>query len=271
MAIRYSVIIPTLNEEKFLPNLLESLVNQTDKNFEVIVVDGQSKDKTVAVAKSFASKLPKLQVVSTKASLPLQRNAGAKVASGDWFIFIDADSVLMPYFIDRITTFITQNNPSVFTTWFQPDSSMNKDAMYTLFGDLFIESMVFFKRPFPQGPLACFRRTIFTMIGGYDETHRYHEDVDLGLRLRKNGIPFSILRETLFVWSMRRFRREGTLKVMQQYVLSILPVIFFSRTVKNMPGYIMGGQIPVKKNKLNKSVFKRLERTINTFMKEVFE
>ena len=50
MAKTYSVIIPTLNEEKFLPNLLESLIVQTDKHFEVIVVDGSSKDKTVAIA-----------------------------------------------------------------------------------------------------------------------------------------------------------------------------------------------------------------------------
>src|SRR5258706_4031142 len=94
MAIRFSVVIPALNEEKFLPKLLASLAAQTVKDFEVVVVDGSSKDKTVTVARSFAKKLPKLQVVVSKvASLPLQRNLGAKKTTGEWLIFIDADSV----------------------------------------------------------------------------------------------------------------------------------------------------------------------------------
>ena len=267
-----SIIIPTLNEEHFLPLLLDSLVLQTNKDFEVIVVDGKSTDKTVSVAQTYTKKLPSLTVLSSKRGLPLQRNLGAKAARGKWFVFSDADSVLMPYFIDRIEQFIKKENPSVFATWFQPDSSLNKDAMFTLLSNLSIELMIFFKRPFPQGPLACFRRDIFEIIGGYDEAHEYHEDVDLGLRLRKKGIPFSLLRETLYVWALRRFRKEGTLKVMQQYILSVLPVLLFGRAVKSMPGYIMGGQnYSNKKKRLNKSVLKQLEQTINKFTKELFE
>lgn len=266
----FSIIIPTLNEEKFLPHLLDSLVTQTNKNFEVIVIDGKSTDETVSVAQAYTKKLPSLTVLSSKRGLPIQRNEGAKIARGEWFVFSDADSVLMPYFMDRVESFIKKEIPSVFTTWFQSDSSINKDAIFTLLSNLFIETMLFFKRPFPQGPLACFRRDIFEMIGGYDETHEYNEDIDLGLRLRKKDVPFSILRETLFIWSLRRFRREGTLKVMQQYILSIIPVIFFGRAVKSMPGYIMGGQNYAKK-KLNKSVLKRFEQTINKFTKELFE
>ena len=53
MVIHYSVIIPTLNEEKFLPKLLTSLAAQTRREFEVIVVDGASEDKTRTMAESF--------------------------------------------------------------------------------------------------------------------------------------------------------------------------------------------------------------------------
>ena len=102
-----SIIIPTLNEEKFLPKLLESLTVQTVKDFEVIVVDGSSKDKTVELAYTFSSKLPKLTiVVSGRASLPLQRNLGAQKAEGDWLVFIDADSILLPYSVGRIEQYI---------------------------------------------------------------------------------------------------------------------------------------------------------------------
>ncbi len=266
----FSIIIPTLNEEKFLPHLLDSLVAQTNKNFEVIVIDGKSNDKTIIVAETYKTKLPSLSIISSKRGLPVQRNNGAKEARGEWLVFCDADSILMPYFIERVDQFIKQEQPSAFTTWFRPDSSVDKDAIFTLLSNLFIESMFLVKRPFPPGPLAVLRKDIFYMVGGYDESHQYNEDMDLGLRLRKNGVSFLILRETLSVYSLRRFRQEGTLKVMQQYIISILPVLFFGKALKSMPGYIMGGQNYVKK-KLNKSMLKRLEQTISKFTNELFE
>ncbi|MCX6794000.1 MAG: glycosyltransferase family A protein, partial [Candidatus Gottesmanbacteria bacterium] len=167
MAKTYSVIIPTLNEEKFLPNLLDSLGRQTDKNFDVIVVDGSSKDKTVAVAKSFASKLPKLQVIVSKiASLPLQRNLGAKHAIGQWLVFVDADSVLMPHFINRLSVFIEKTSPTWFTTWCLPDSDSANDAIFTLLTNIYWESTLIIKRPVAPGPLNCIRHDLFRSVGG---------------------------------------------------------------------------------------------------------
>lgn len=265
-----SVIIPALNEEKFLPNLLASLAAQTKKNFEVIVVDGKSKDKTVAVAKAFSKKIPKLRVVmSEKASLPLQRNLGATKAVGQWFVFIDADSVLMPYFIERITRYMANSEPQAFTTWAQPDIDENTEALYTLFVNLYIEAAIQFKRPLTPGPLSAIRRDKFHSVGGYDESHAYNEDAEFGLRLARFGVPVSILRESLYILSMRRVRHEGKMKVMQQYALSLLPV-FFKRPIKYMPGYVMGGQLYGKKKKINRSVLAGYERKLKSLMKELF-
>ena len=273
MANMYSIIIPTLNEEIFLPNLLKSLVNQTDKNFEVIVVDGSSKDKTVAVAKSFAAKLPTLHVMSTKACLPLQRNEGARHASGEWFIFVDADSVFMPYFMERVTAFITKEHPSVFTTWFRSDSENPKDSIYTLFGDMYLEATILFKKPHAPGPLTLVTRNAYNAVGGYDESHLFHEDVDFGQRLHKAGFPLHLLRETLYVWSLRRFRREGVLKVLNQYIVSILPVVFLNTSWKRMPGYSMGGHPYGKKIKksISKTNAQKFQRNLKKLLKEVFE
>ncbi len=84
---KLSIVIPALNEEKFLPNLLTSLTKQTRMDFEVVVVDGSSKDNTVALARSFGPKLPKLQVcVSERAGLPLQRNMGPEpLPENGWY------------------------------------------------------------------------------------------------------------------------------------------------------------------------------------------
>lgn len=273
MVVTYSVIIPTLNEEKFLPNLLESLARQTDKNFDVTVVDGSSKDKTIAVAKSFTPKLPQLRVIVSKiASLPLQRNLGAKHATGQWLVFVDADSVLMPYFIDRLNVFIQKTSPTWFTTWCLPDSDSVPDAIFTLLTNIYWESMRIIKRPGAPGPLNCIRRDLFQAVGGYDETHAYNEDIEFGLRLAKHGAILTFLRETLYVWSMRRIRREGKIKVMNQYILSMIPILLFKRPFKVMPGYVMGGHLYTPKYK--PSTVKRLrsyEKALKRFAKELFE
>lgn len=273
MAIGYSIIIPTLNEEKFLPNLLESLARQTDKNFDVTVVDGSSKDKTVAVAKSFTSRLPKLKViVSKKASLPLQRNLGAKEAKGKWLVFVDADSVLFPHFIQRITQFIEEKKPSFFTTWIRPDSDTPGDANIALLGNLIIEMALAMHRPLPSGPMTAVTREAFNHVGGYNEDHSFNEDVDFSMRVLKSHFPVDVIPETLYVWSLRRLRHQGTLKVIQQYVLSALPILLFNRPLKKMSSYVMGGQLYTKKKKtVTAKTLKRYERKLKKLLKEIFE
>lgn len=268
----FSVIIPTLNEEKFLPKLLASLTGQTLKNFEVIIVDGSSKDKTVETAKEFNRKLPSLSViVSKKASLPLQRNLGARAARGTWLAFIDADGILMPYFFERATKFVSERHPSLFTTWFQPDSDKAGEAMFTLLGNMTVEGSILFHRPMAPGPLTLVLKSAYESVGGYDEEHAYHEDVDFGLRLAKKGITPDVLRETLCVWSLRRIRKEGAFKVVQQYIRSALPVLFLNKTMKYMPGYIMGGQLYGKDRKpIRRPVLKQFELKLKNLMKEFF-
>ena len=268
-----SIIIPTLNEEKFLPRLLESLASQTQKDFEVVVVDGSSKDKTVAIAKTFAKKLPNLQViVSDKASLPLQRNIGAKATSGEWLIFIDADIVLFPQFIERVNQYIKTNHPSLFTAWWKPDSEKSHDAILTLLANMMLELSVVLHKPFPPGPLTAMTRTVYTRVGGYDERHAFNEDMDFGIRAHAHHIPLQILHETLSVLSLRRLRKEGTLKVVQQYALASLPVVLFNRTLKFMPGYIMGGHLyDRKKKKINTPALRNYEEKLKSLMKEFLE
>lgn len=269
---RFSIIIPALNEEKYLPQLLASLASQTQKNFEVIVVDGKSKDKTVELAKTYKNKVPGLQVmVAPKANLPLQRNFGAAKAKGEWLVFVDADSALLPYFVERIGQYIDSENPSVFTTWCRPDTEDVNTAIFTLIGNLMFEAGIKLNRPLAPGPLTIVKQQAFASIGGYDETHAFHEDMDLGLRLRQAGFPLQILKETLYVLSLRRLRKVGTLRLAQQYATAALPVLFFNRTLKFMPGYIMGGHLyNRKKHPIGRSMLKTYEVKLKALMKEFF-
>lgn len=267
----FSVIIPALNEEKFLPKLLTSLATQTKKNFEVIVVDGKSKDKTVEVARSFSKTLTNLQViVSPKASLPFQRNLGATKAKGNWLVFADADGEFLPYFIDRCTDFVESSHPTVFATWFKPDSDVSGDAMFTLFSNMVVEMSQVVKRPLTPGPLTIISRSTYDAVGGYDEEHAFGEDFDLGLRLAKAGFQVSVLREAVSVYSLRRYRNEGTIKVLQQLAKGAIVGLVTKNSLKTMPGYIMGGHLYRKKKPIKPSVLKVYEKKLKQLARELF-
>lgn len=241
---KLSIVIPALNEEKFLPNLLKSLAHQTCRDFEVAVVDGNSRDGTVELAQSFAAQLPGLQViVSEQAGLPLQRNLGARATSGEWLVFIDADSILLPYFIERLQWFIEERKPTLFTSWFRPDSEVSGDALFTLMANTFVEGSVFFRRPIAPGPLTVVRREIFDAVGGYNETLSFGEDYDFTQRVTAWGAELQILRETLYTLSLRRVRREGKLRFIGLYARGSLKVLLTGRNLGSVPSYVMGGQL----------------------------
>lgn len=266
----FSIVIPALNEEQFLPRLLDSLSRQTRKDFEVVVVDGSSKDRTVEVAYQFKRNIPRLTVDTVKKpGLPKQRNRGAELSCGEWLVFADADTIFLPYFIERISVFIREHKPRLFTTWFRSDSEDPKDAVYTLFANVYIEATLLLKKQQTFGPLTVVHRDAFNLVHGYDEAHAFHEDVDFGQRLRRAGVPLEILRETLYVWSLRRFRKQGVLKVLNQYILSFFPILFFNRSVTYMPGYVMGGHLYGKKV-VKRSVLRGYEKKLKALIKELF-
>ncbi len=240
----FSVIIPTLNEEAFLPKLLTSLTDQTEKTFEVILVDGSSADATVERAKLFTKKLPKLVVQVTKNSgLPMQRNEGANSSRGEWLIFIDADVVLLPYFFQRVRTYIDRVHPEFFTTWFRPDSDNARDAILTLMINVFVEGGLLLNRQVSPGGMTIIKRNIFERLGRYNESLLFGEDFDLTQRAKTARVPLKILRETLYVLSLRRFRREGKLKVIKTYAKATLVALLTKHAPKNMEDYLMGGHL----------------------------
>ena len=91
-----SIVIPTLNEEKYLPRLLDSIKNQDFYDYEIIVSDAESSDKTIEIAKKYGAKT---LVYTTTKHPSAQRNEGAKIAKGELLLFLDADVVLTPGFL----------------------------------------------------------------------------------------------------------------------------------------------------------------------------
>src|SRR5690348_1009415 len=105
MKLNVSIIIPTFNEERYLPKLLKSIQRQTAQPKEVIVVDAFSIDKTASIARKFSCKviLDKAIYTRTDISSPIamQRNIGGHAATQPILVFLDADVVLPEAFLEK--------------------------------------------------------------------------------------------------------------------------------------------------------------------------
>jgi glycosyltransferase involved in cell wall biosynthesis len=257
----YSIIIPTLNEEKFLPHLLASLTTQTVKNFEVIVVDSSPNQQTKNVAKRFYRKLPLTIIRCEKTGVSRQRNMGAARAKSDWFVFVDADSVFLSNFIERISRYIKRKHAKFFTTWFKADRDNPVYAIAGFIGNMTVESGILSNKPWAPGPLTIVQRKAFESVGGYNESVTYGEDHELGVAICKRGVPFTILREVLYIYSFRRFRKEGTLRILDRTMKSTLSVFLTQKGLKKIPGFVSGGAMYSEKKKKN-AFFKKFEQNM---------
>jgi glycosyltransferase involved in cell wall biosynthesis len=260
---KISIVIPALNEEKYLPDLLTSLTKQTRMDFDVIVVDGSSSDNTVAAARSFAGQLPNLQVhVAERAGAARQRNLGARAAASTWLAFVDADSVALPYFIERLESFIEERNPALFTTWFRPDSEAPGDALMTLLMNLYVECSFVARRPIAPGTLTLVRRDVFELAGGYAENLVFGEDYDLTRKILDRGIKPQMLRETLYEMSLRRVRKEGRVWFVWFYLKAGVRTILTKRGLEKAPAYVMTGGQYFETGGLQRSAANRPDGTL---------
>jgi rSAM/selenodomain-associated transferase 2 len=172
--VQVSVIIPTLNEEEFIKPCLESL-SFIDPD-EVIVVDGGSMDRTVEIAKSFGAK-----VISSQRGRGKQFSLGAKLAQGDYLLFLHADcQFTKPVDIRRAIK-------EGFTWGFFPIKYEPKNLELKLLSAWINFRSKVFALPFgDQGLLV--KRALYEKVGGFKD-YPFLEDVDLVLRLRKKGRP----------------------------------------------------------------------------------
>jgi len=207
-----SIIIPTLNEEKCLPRLLRDLSRQIYRDFEVIVVDGGSSDKTVKLARSFSPSLPRLTVTfSPRPHVCHQRNLGVKTAKGKILMFMDADSRLDPEFLLGARYRWETSQAEVLSFWFKPDIINTRNESIALAVNLFRELQNNLNPRYLLEALFMIKKDRFLAAGGFDESINYAEGSQLIRTLVKQGNVSKIVRDPVFTFSFRRLRRMGLL------------------------------------------------------------
>ena len=210
MITELSIIIPALNEEKYLPLLLASFTEQKFQGkWEIIVVDGKSTDRTKEVANSYKRELPNLTVISSERGVSTQRNVGAEKAKYNYLVFIDADTVVPPNFLTKVARKI---NP-------REKYFVGMPLILPLKGTIVDYAMVYIAynffllvgkfKPLVTGMCLITTKANHTRINGFNERLMYAEDMDYGLRSRKSGAGYHMYATVRIFASVRRGRKMG--------------------------------------------------------------
>jgi glycosyltransferase involved in cell wall biosynthesis len=223
-----SCIIITLNEEKYLSKLLDSLKKQTFQDFEIIVSDFDSKDKTRKIAREYGCKVVK------GGKHALARNNGAAVARGEYFLFLDADSVLEDKsFLETNFNEFKRFGAGIASVYVKPLGGSYIDSI--IFG-IYNFWMTLSQKFYPHGTGACIfiKRKIFKKIGGFNEKIVFAEDHEILNRAKK--YKFKILPIPVFV-SLRRAINDGRFKTIVKYFYAFVYRTFYREIDSDLFNY----------------------------------
>ncbi len=100
---KVSIITPTYNRERFIERAIKSVLWQTFKNWEMIIVDDGSKDKTVEIVKKYTKEDPRIKLIELKENTGgpvIPRTIGCKKAKGEYIAFLDSDDIYYPEYLE---------------------------------------------------------------------------------------------------------------------------------------------------------------------------
>ena len=177
-----SVIIPTHNRAATISRAVESVLRQSYKHIEIIVVDDGSEDETQNILKSQQG----VKIISLDATrgVSAARNEGVAVSSGEWIAFLDSDDEWMPEKLDKQLELANRENLPLIhgeEIWIRNGKRVNpKNKHQKSGGDIFEKCL---KLCLISPSAALIKRDVFEEMGGFDEKFPVCEDYDLWLKI----------------------------------------------------------------------------------------
>jgi glycosyltransferase involved in cell wall biosynthesis len=217
-----SVIVPTLNEEKYVEKALESIKNQNFKKYELILSDGNSKDGTVKIARKYVDKI----FISSRRSIATQFNNGVNIARGETLVFIHADSWVAENFLEEVLK--ATNNGFIGggckTFWDR------KELRYKIL-EIITDLINFLLNRFniiSVGYVYFFKKDVVKKVGLFRDLINY--DIDMFARIRKFG-KIIRLKDTFAITSTRRLEKYGFVSTNLKWLIAGL-LIFLGKKMK---------------------------------------
>lgn len=203
-----SVVIPAYNEATYIGRLLGALTRQSYHDFEVIVSDARSGDNTAQVVNDLKGKLDIKLVTSPPRGPGAGRNAGAKIARGQWLLFLDADNDIDdPDFIKILLTKTAAHSWKVSSTKMKLRSTNPGHRLTHWLNYKYIKLLAHTKHPVAPGWCIFTRRDVFEAHKGFNEKIQFGEDYDYVSRAGR-GV-FGFIEDTAYQVDPRRNEEEN--------------------------------------------------------------
>ncbi len=222
-----SVIIPVYNRPSFLPTAVESVLNQTYKDFELIIVDDNSTSDTYfSVYPYLKDKRITYYWLNKNRGVSYSRNYGIKKSKGELIAFLDSDDYWLPEKLEKQIDYILKNNYSICQTeeiWIRKGKFVNPRKKHKkIEGDIFEKSL---ELCIVSPSAVLIKREVFEKIGLFDENLPACEDYDLWLRVSLH-YKVGLLKEKLIVKRNGHEDQLSKLKALDRYrIYSLLKLL----------------------------------------------
>lgn len=201
-----SIIIPTMNEERYIGQCLDSIADQEfNGSYEIVVGDGESDDRTVEICEDYGAKV----VFEPKPTIAAGRQKACDAAKGRIIVSTDADIKATPLWLDKIVSGF-DGNVAVYGNVVPYDGSNAERWFCAHVMDLYLRAMHAIGNHVPVGSNLAFRHDAFDAVGGFDTDAVTAEDLDLVKRLRHEG-TIAYKPDNVVYASMRRVKKWGYL------------------------------------------------------------
>ncbi len=226
-----SVIIPSLNEERYIGKTLDALKRQTFKDYEIIVVDNCSKDRTREIARKYAK-----VIKEKRKGIGLARNFGARIAKGKILLFLDADTAPSKNLLLLYKNAFSDDRVVVATGPILPieKTSLFVKVSYAFVSILFVKLSILIGRPSIVGSNFAVRRSVFEKVGGFNPKLLTYEDWELSNRLKRYG-KILYLKNAVVYTSARRIFAWGVSGFFIYHVINIIKYHLTKKPRKDYP------------------------------------
>ena len=226
--MRVSVIIPTYNRAALVTEAVASVLAQTYRDFELLVVDDGSTDGTLVALAPLGDEIKVLRREERR-GVSAARNLGAKAAAGEWLAFLDSDDLWLPDKLARQVEYLKAHPDLVICqtgeTWIRNGVRVNPpESCRKVAGNIFLPSL---QRCLVSPSAVMLHRRLFEEMGGFDESLPAAEDYDLWLRIASRH-PVGLIPLPLVIkrgghadqlsrqWGLDRFRIRALVKLLQE-------------------------------------------------------
>lgn len=196
-----SVLMTVYNREKYIAEAIESVINSSYQNWELIIVDDQSKDRSVEIARHYVQKDERIRLYINEVNLGdyPNRNRAASYAKGKYLKYLDSDDIIYPHGLAVMVEAMEKNPEAVMAF---PD--FKESGKYRL--PYAIEPHAMYQRHYFEGGLlytgptgAIYRADFFVSVNGFDPTYGVASDLAFNL-LAASSHPAVVFQRDLFWW-----------------------------------------------------------------------